>query len=104
MKTEKEKQLEIQLLTEKIERISGKKVILRENINQQKIDFDFQEDRIFMNGITKEELENNIDFLSNGKKIIPLTKPSEKYNWILWIDWMSYKQFDTVAKFLNIKY
>jgi len=31
MKTEKEKQLEIQLLTEKIQRISGKKVVLKEN-------------------------------------------------------------------------
>jgi hypothetical protein len=30
MKTEKEKKLEIQLLTEKIERITGKKVTLRE--------------------------------------------------------------------------
>jgi len=30
MKSEKEKQLEIQLLTEKIQKISGKKVVLKE--------------------------------------------------------------------------
>jgi len=32
MKSEKEKQLEIQLLTEKIQRISGKKVVLKEEV------------------------------------------------------------------------
>jgi len=32
MKSEKEKQLEIQLLTEKLQRISGKKIILKEDM------------------------------------------------------------------------
>ena len=36
MKTRKEKQLEIQLLTEKLQRISGKKVVLKEGLSQAK--------------------------------------------------------------------
>jgi len=76
MKSEKEKQLEIQLLTEKIQRISGKKVVLSidilkessnnnstfQDLKNYEIKGNFQDDRIFFNKVIKFcENENNSD-------------------------------------------
>jgi len=68
MKTQREKKLEVALLKEKIERISGKKVLFKEGDNESKFEvigldeIDFSDDeelsKVFPFTPTNKELEN----------------------------------------------
>jgi len=97
MKSEKEKQLEIQLLTEKIQNISGKKVIFKEEFNIE------EEDDYYLITSLEDEIETEA-FIDNSK-YIQNKFPNEK---VLKIDCVYnndfFKKFIGFLKKNNIKY
>jgi len=76
--------------------------LLKENVINENLSFDYQEDKILMDDDTKDAI---LDDPELQEFITPKSFVRNKKGQILlWVDWMDYDQFDKLAKFLGIKY